>query len=116
MVDRVDRTSPARVLSALLGAWLFLSGFVWDHTPAQRVNAWAVGVLFVAVALVALAASALRRINTALSAWLLASVWALPHASAATMWNDALVAVAVFALSLVPSRGGEVPSPVGGPC
>lgn len=113
MAENVDTTSPARVLNALLGTWLFLSGFVWDHTPAQRVNAWAVGALCVAVALVARAASPLRRVNTALSAWLFASVWALPHASAATLWNDAVVALAVFALSLVPDPKEEAAPPQG---
>jgi hypothetical protein len=113
MDETVDRTSPARVLNALLGAWLFLSGFVWDHTPAQRVNAWGVGVLCMAVALVARAAPPLRRVNTALAAWLLASVWVLPHASAATTWNDGLVAVAILALSLVAGRSEEAAPPQG---
>jgi hypothetical protein len=107
MPERVEPNSPARVVNALLGMWLFFSGFVWDHTPPQRVNAWAVGALCVAVALVALAAPVLRRLNTALSAWLFASVWMLPHASSVTMWNDAVVAVAIFAFSLVPSRRAE---------
>ena len=113
MADGVERTSPARVLAALLGAWLFLSGFPWEHTPAQRVNAWGVGILCLAVALMARAASQLRFINTALSAWLFASVWVLPHVSAATRWNDAVVAVAVFGLSLVPGRGEGAAPPQG---
>jgi SPW repeat len=110
MTEPAERTRPARVLNALLGMWLFLSGFMWDHAPAQRLNAWAVGMLCAAVALVALAASTARFTNTVLSAWLFASVWVLPHSSRATMWNDALVAAAVFALSLVPS-GGERTAP-----
>ncbi|HET7827160.1 MAG TPA: SPW repeat protein [Anaeromyxobacter sp.] len=104
--EPVVRAHPARVLVALLGVWLFLSGFLWDHADAQRVNAWAIGVLFVAVALVARAAPVLRYANTALAAWLLASVWILPHVTAATRWNDGIVAVLVFALSLTGrSRG-----------
>jgi hypothetical protein len=99
--DPADRTHPARILDALLGVWLFFSGFLWDHTDAQRVNAWTIGVLFVSVALVARAASGMRYVNTALSAWLFVSVWALPHISAVTRWNDGIVAVCVFALSLL---------------
>jgi hypothetical protein len=106
------RAHPARILVALLGAWLFLSGFLWDHADAQRVNAWAIGVLFAAVALVARAAPVLRYVNTALAAWLLASVWVLPHVTAATRWNDGIVAVLVLALSLLRSaeRGAASPA------
>lgn len=107
--DRLNRPSPARVLNALLGAWLFLSGFAWDHAPAQRVNAWGVGVLCLSVALMARAAAPLRWINTALAAWLLASVWALPHFSAATRWNDGIVAALVLGLSLVPGPAAAAP-------
>jgi hypothetical protein len=111
--DPADRAHPARVFSAFLGVWLFLSGFLWDHSDAQRVNAWAIGVLFVSIALVARAWDGVRWANTALSAWLLVSVWALPHVTAATRWNDGVVAVTVFALSLLPERGRVAASPGG---
>ncbi len=95
----------ARGLNVALGIWLFISAFVWGHDPAQRTNTWILGVLCVVFALAAMSAPTARWLNTALSIWLFISVWALPHQSLATMWNNALVAIAVFLLSLVPGTG-----------
>ncbi len=95
----------ARGLNVLLGVWLFISAFVWDHVAAQRTNTWILGVLCVVFALVAMSTPAARGLNTALAIWLFISVWALPHRNLATMWNNALVAIAVFLVSLVPGVG-----------
>ncbi len=92
----------ARGLNVLLGIWLFISAFIWDHSLAQRTNTWILGVLCVVFALVAMSAPAMRYLNTALSIWLFISVWALPHRNLGTMWNNALVAIVVFLVSLVP--------------
>jgi uncharacterized membrane protein len=91
----------ASVADLILGVWLFISAFAWAHTPAQRTNAWIVGVLFAVGALVAMRAVRALWAHVILSIWLFISVWALPHDSAATMWNDALVAIAVFVVSMV---------------
>lgn len=95
----------ARILNLILGIWLFISAFVWPHAPAQQANTWIMGVIAVVVALVAMTMSPVRWVNTALGVWLFISVWALPHANVGTMWNNALVAIAIFLLSLVP--GGD---------
>ncbi len=105
VVVPVTNNRAARGVNYLLGIWLFLSAFVWDHGIAQRTNTWILGVLCVAFALIAIHTPAVRRLNTALSIWLFISVWALPHHSRATMWNNAIVAIVVFLLSLVPSEG-----------
>ncbi len=98
-------TRAARIASAVLGVWLFISAFIWDHTTAQRGNTWILGVLFVIFALVAMSTSPdVRWVNTILAIWLFISVWALPHRTLGTQWNNALVAIAVFLLSLVPGR------------
>ncbi len=102
----------ARWANVVLGVWLFISAFAWAHVPAQRANAWILGVLFVVFALVAASREAAARwVNTVLAVWLFISVWALPHQSLGTQWNDALVAIAVFLLSLVPERGAAAPLP-----
>ncbi len=95
----------ARGANVVLGVWLFISAFVWAHTPAQQTNTWILGVLFVIFALIAMGSPQVRYVNTVLSIWLFISVWALPHSNIATMWNNALVAIVVFLLSLVPSLG-----------
>jgi len=95
----------ARGINLILGIWLFISAFIWNHTVAERTNTWILGVLCVVFALIAMSTPTARWLNTALAVWLFISVWALPHTSLGTMWNNALVAIAVFLLSLVPGAG-----------
>ena len=90
----------ARIVNCLLGNWLRISGFVWQHVYAQRVNAWLVGVLIALVALASLSAPSIRYLNTILAVWLFISPWALHGANRGTVWNNVLVAVVVFCLSL----------------
>lgn len=94
----------ARVANIVLGAWLFISAFLWQHSTAQHANALILGVLCVIFAAIALSAPSARYLNTVLAIWLFISVWALPHMRVGTMWNHALVAIAIFLLSLVPGR------------
>ncbi len=93
----------ARWLNVILGVWLFISAFVWEHTTAERTNSWILGVLCVVFALVAMSQPTARYLNTILAIWLFISVWALPHDNHGTMWNNALVAIAIFIVSLVAS-------------
>ncbi len=104
MVVRGNEGRIARGINVVLGIWLFSSAFVWQHTTAQRTNTWILGILCVIFALVAMSTPQVRWLNTALAVWLFISVWALPHMNLATMWNNALVAIAIFIASLVPSR------------
>jgi hypothetical protein len=92
----------ARVLNILLGIWLFISAFVWAHTPAQLTNTWILGVLCVVFALIAMRRNEVRFLNTALAVWLFISAFVLPSHSRATVWNNALVAIAIFIVSLAP--------------
>ncbi len=102
---KVDESqSGPRVASVILGLWLLASSFEWAHTGAQTTNGAAVGVLSIAVALLALRVPALRWANAALGAWLVVATWALPHAALATMWNNTLVGIAMLLVGLVPAR------------
>jgi hypothetical protein len=106
--------STARILNIILGVWLFISAFIWQHSAAQQTNTWILGVLAVVFALVAMyAAAQARYLNTILAIWLFISAFALPRISVGTVWNNVLVAIAIFALSLVPG-GAERTSRLGG--
>ncbi len=102
----------ARIVNIVLGIWLFVSAFLWQHTYAQMNNTWIVGALCVAFALVAMRVQEARYLNTLLAVWLFISVWALPAMSMATRWNNALVAIAVLALSLSPAYLGGGAKPI----
>jgi hypothetical protein len=90
----------------VLGLWLFVSAIVWPHTPAQRVNAWVVGVLAVTAALIALRGKKLGRyVNAALGGWLILTALLLPRMTQATFWNHLLVGAAMAFFALVADLG-----------
>jgi hypothetical protein len=93
---------PARTLSLMLALWLFSSAFAWPRSGAAFANAWIVGLLSAVVAVVGMTRARARFANTALSAWLLVSAAVLPHRSHLGRWNDAIVALAMLLLSLIP--------------
>lgn len=96
-----------RVANIILGAWLFISAFLWPHTSAQFNNAIIVGLLAIVFAVVAMAGYVWARYaNAALAGWLFLSTLFLPRISTATLWNHILVAVAVFIFAMIPSAPG----------
>jgi hypothetical protein len=100
----------ARLASAVLGVWLILSTFVWEHFPTARLNTIVSGALIAASAIAALRISVLRRVTMALSAWLFTvSLLAPRPLHLATLWNDLLVAATVFALTLITPGHEQAP-------
>jgi uncharacterized membrane protein HdeD (DUF308 family) len=97
----------ARYLNILLGVWLFISAFLWRHSSAQFTNTWLMGAITVVVGLISLRSPAIRFINTLVGIWLVISGLALPAVSSGTRWNNVLVGVAIFLVSLVGS-GAEL--------
>lgn len=93
----------ARYVNIVLGVWLVISAFIWPHAMAQQTNAWVVGILAVAFALLAAGREQLRYLNTALAMWLFASIWVLPSIRDATLWNSGIVAAGLFVFSLIPN-------------
>ncbi len=96
-------------MNVLMGAWLFISAFLWRHTTAQLANALTVGVLLVACALLAERIPNVRYASTALALWLFVSPLVLPteriaKAGALTTSTSMFIAVVVFIFSL---RGME---------
>lgn len=94
----------ARTLNIILGAWLFVSAFLWTHTPVDRVSCWAVGLGVIVCATAAISVPAVRWVNSALAVWLFVSAFALPHVHAGTRWNEVIVALFVFFLVIVPTE------------
>ena len=92
----------ARLINATLGLWLFLSAFLWPHTPVERTNAWVGGMMAVTAALVGLSGRKIGRlVNGALGGWLIVSALLLPRFTAATFWNHLLVGAALAFFAMV---------------
>lgn len=100
----MDPKLHARGASQVLGTWLFVSAFFWQHSRPEFLNAWLVGLLVTAFATASMWVPPLRYVNTALSAWLFVSSWVLPRVSEGTFWNHWLVAIGIFIASLIPSE------------
>jgi len=97
-----------RGVNIVLGAWLFISAFVWPHTDSSATNTWIVGLLIVVGAIIALYVPWVRWVHAVLAVWLFLSTLVFPHVDAGTMWNNTIVAILVFLLALVP--GGLHPT------
>ncbi len=97
------RNEWARWVNIVLGAWLFISAFIWPHTASSMTNTWIIGLAIVAAAIIAMYVPWFRWVTTALSIWLFFSTFAFAHVTTGTMWNNAIVAIIVFLVSLVPS-------------
>jgi len=106
-----DQATWARCLNAALGAWLCFSTFAWTHGFNARANGWVVGASIVLAAFWAITSPAMRLVNTALAVWLVISTFLVYHVDLATAWNNLLVAMAVFFLSLVPKQPARPPLP-----
>ena len=105
---------PYRLINLVLGVWLFISAFAWPHTQAEMANTWILGIVVAVFALVALWQPPARYVNTAAAVWLFVSAFALPHNQDGTLWNNVLVAIAVFVITLLPSaRAGVGSRPLG---
>jgi hypothetical protein len=94
----------ARYANMLLGLWLFLSAFAWSHPSTSRTNTWILGLSIAISATVALGSAILRRVSSMLALCLAFSTLPTYAVDRATFFNNLVVAVVVFALSLIPNR------------
>lgn len=97
----------ARYLNILLGLWLFISAFAWPHRAWQWENTWIMGVITILVGFIAVGVPAARFVNTLVGIWLVISALGAVAQSPATRWNNVLVGIAIFIVSLVGS-GAEL--------
>lgn len=93
----------ARVMTILLGLWLFMSTFLWPHHPDQVMNGWACGLLTILIAATAIAQPMVRYLGAALGLWVVLSSVALQHLSMATVWSNLFAGALIVGLSMAPS-------------
>lgn len=105
----IDRPTPPapflrwpRWIPIALGAWLFISAFLWPHASGAALNSWIIGSLIVTASLLALSMPWMRWVETALAVWLFLSTLAMRNVTGGTLWNNLIVAMLVFLASLVP--------------
>lgn len=96
-----------RGVNLVLGAWLFISAFLWFHGAPQFTNTWVVGLITAGVALAGFWMPEIRWINAVAGAWLIISVFALYTPKPGTFWNNLLVGIVILLASLVGSGPPE---------
>jgi hypothetical protein len=97
----------ARWVNLSLGAWLFVSAFIWRHGPAQFSNTWMLGLIIGGLAFVAATYPAIRIVNVVAAVWLFVSTLLLPGANSLTVVHNCVLAVLVFFAALTPGRFGR---------
>ena len=90
-----------RVAIVMLSVWVLFSGNMWPHTRANQINNAAVGAALFYFAVISMHHEWARWVTLALGLWLFAFTAFISSSNPATFWNDAMVALAVFILSLV---------------
>lgn len=95
--------SMPRWINIAIGAWVFLSAFLWPHSGAQYSNALVIGAATVVTAAIGLRIPSLRYLNVALAIWLFVSSWFIPTLSSGTMWNNVIASIAILIAALQPS-------------
>jgi hypothetical protein len=100
--DGQTTASWSSAINLLIGIWLFMSAFIWPHTTGQMTNTWIIGVLIALASAWAMYAPDARYLDTIFAVWLFISTFVIAHPTPATMWNNAIAAIVVFVLSLIP--------------
>ena len=98
-----------RVLIVIIAGWVLFSGYAWPHTRPNLVNNWIVGLGFAVFGTLSVAYAWARNVTLALAVWLFAFSLLFQRHSAATFWNNAMIAVVVAVLSLVSSPSAPNP-------
>ena len=99
MTDRA-----ARYTNMAFATWLLISAFLWRHGEAQFLVTSLVGAVVVVITPFALWAPRVRLANVACGLGLAGAARVLPHASAATVWHNVIVGLAIAAVALVGPR------------
>jgi hypothetical protein len=95
-----------RIFNALIAIWLFATAFMWPHAHlAQEVTIVAAVLTFV-LSIMSMYVRGARHLNAVVAVFLFLSALTLPAMTRATVWNNAIVAIAILIAALV-DRGPQ---------
>ena len=99
-----------RIFTALLGVWLFVSAFMWNHGSTEFTVTVVCGVLTFALAIASIYVGVARYMNAGLAVVLFLAALAIPATTHTTTWHNVIIAAAIFVASLAsgtPDRVGR---------
>jgi len=98
-----------RINGVIVGLWIFVSAFLWHHSPRQFTLTWVTGALTVIFALAAMVRPMARHLNTLVALCLFIGTMIFRIESEATFWSNLIAAVVLVFISQMPSE--EVAGP-----
>lgn len=102
----METARPFNKVIIATGVWLAVSGILWRHSLAQLVNAVLVGLVSVALGLLALRPAPrfvfARYLVVPLGTWLFLSSWLLPTRTPLTVANHLVVASLLLGIGMLP--------------
>jgi hypothetical protein len=101
--------SVARATNAVLGAWLAISGWIFDDPLKLQLSCLGAGVAITIVAINAFWFPTIRFVNSALAVWVGLSYFILDGPRGPGFVNSLLVSFVVFLVSLIPSSTRSSP-------
>jgi hypothetical protein len=90
-----------RTVIVMASAWLLFAGYLWPHTRAHLINNWITGIALVVFGTAAYGKVWARYATAGVAVWLFAFSALTGRAGSPAFWNDAMVAVLVFSLSVL---------------
>ena len=97
-----------RIFNVLIAVWLFATAFMWPHAHlAQEVTIIAAVLTFV-LSIMEMYVRGARYLNAVVAVFLFLSALTLPALTRATVWNNAIVAIAILVAALVDRGPGAV--------
>jgi hypothetical protein len=102
----------ARIWTAVIGAWLVISAFLWPHSAFQRHNAVVCGFITVGLAIAGACRRELAFLGSLMAMWLFLTAVLAEMEHTATVWNNLLASVALWGICMV--EGCRVPAARGG--
>src|SRR5215468_7382744 len=90
-----------RIVTVLLGTWLFLSAFAWPHTPVQGMTALLCGLATILCALGTIYIPRMHYVTALVAVVLFVASLATSTRHDVTLWHNAVMAIAIFVAGLV---------------
>ncbi len=90
-----------RIFNALIAIWLFATAFMWPHTHLAKEVTIVAAVLTFVLSIMEMYVRGARYLNAVVAVFLFLSALTLPALIRATVWNNAIVAIAILIAALV---------------
>jgi hypothetical protein len=97
-----------RIFTALLGVWLFVSAFMWNHGPAESAITMVAGLLTFVLAIASIYVGSARYASAGVAVALFLSALAVPATTHTTTWHNVIMAAAIFVASLAGGSPAQI--------